>query len=203
MAVILATVTKDARKYWPWFFGSHYGVGTVTTPGTSWNPTFLSFKVGCGGWMDNGAGPVPRVPLDPDLRRADGLQDIDIIVDSTRPASSLDPSVVVKRYPAPMAGKYWFEKYFNPLTDFVYTPPSTLEMRVFLDNGDFNDTGGLAPATQFPEIWELGIFSDHPLYARDPVNSLTAKRLMVAYGTFAKEIKDSSKQILHTVRLVF
>lgn len=199
MATILAVVTEDARKYWPWFLGGYGAPSTTTAPlpgpayGT-WNPQLFSFKVGEGGWIDPGTGAERRTPVN-NLRCVsgplNGLQDIDAIVDPTRAA-------IDQRYTA-TTGWSWFEKAFVS-TDFTYVSPSILEVRCFLDFGDFNlDTPGGNP----PEIWEIGLFSDHPLYARDPVGTVGAKRLMVAYGTIPKEIKDATKQILHTVRIVF
>ena len=137
--------------------------------------------------MNPGTGPTPRAP-DASLR--DGttnIQDLDSIVDASRS---------VKRYPSDSVG--WFEKALV-LSDFLFVSPSTIQVRCFLDFGDFNDDG----AGFSPEVWELGIFSDHPDFTREPVNTPGAKRLMVAYGTFPKEIKDATKQIEHFVRLTF
>jgi len=209
MAIILATITSDARRYWPWFFGRKYAPGTVTDPGTpTWNPSLLSFKVGEGGWYDPGSGATTRVP-DPDLRRVDtSIQDLDAVVDGTR-LSGIRYSVIPATY-----SRAWFEKELTP-SDFTYPDPlidpllapNTVEIRCLLDLPDFNDDGhGNAP-----EIWELGIFSDHPLYARDPIapdpsgssGPTDAKRLMIAYGTFPKEIKYATNQIEHIVKLIF
>lgn len=193
MAIILATVTEDARKYWPQFLGGLFGIGTVTIPATPvWNPLMFSFKVGEGGWIDPGGGPVRRTP-DPTLRMVvappNDVQDLDAIVDPTRP-------LISQRYPATSLAT--FEKALLP-ANLTYIAPSTLQVRCFLDFGDFNDDGYL----NSPEIWEIGIFSDHPLFARVAVGTPGAKRLMVAYGTIPKEIKDATKQIEHFVKIVF
>lgn len=198
MAIILATVTEDARKYWPQFFGGLLSTGTnmLTTdvpPGPPrWDPRLLSFKVGEGGWIDPGPGPVRRTP-DPTLRiiaaPPNDVQDLDAIVDPTRP-------LISQRYPATSIAT--FEKAFIP-ANLTYTAPSTIQARCFLDFGDFNDDGFGNP----PEIWEIGIFSDHPSFARVAIGTPGAKRLMVAYGTVPKEIKDATKQIEHFVRIVF
>jgi hypothetical protein len=188
MALILAAITEDARKYWPRFFGWKHGIGAVTTPPTSWNPLLFSFKVGEGGWYNPGSGSLPRTP-NPALRSetAPFLQDIDAIVDATR-ASPI--------YPADSRG--WFEKALV-ISDLSFTSPSTLEVRCLLDLGDFNDDGN----GNYPEIGELGIFTDHPDYARVSVGTAGANRLMVAYGTFPIEVKNPTTQIGHIVRLTF
>jgi hypothetical protein len=196
MALILATVTNDARKYWPWFFGGQYGVGSTTTPGTpTWNPLLYSFKVGSGGWYNPGTGPIPRIP-NPDLRMLSGpmvgLQDIDALVDATRTVP------VGGFYGTTPGNRAWFEKLLVP-SDFTYTAPNIVEIRCFLDLSEFNDNGAGAP----PSIWELGIFSDHPGYARVPPDGTNHERLMVAYGTFPQEIKNSTNQIEHIVRVLF
>jgi hypothetical protein len=46
-----------------------------------------------------------------------------------------------------------------------------------------------------PEIWEIGLFSDHP--------EVAGAGLLVAYGTFPVEIKDNTKQIVNNVRIVW
>lgn len=200
MAIILATVTEDARKYWPQFFGGLLGIsdnGTVNDPPgpPTWDPRLLSFKVGEGGWVDPGGGPVPRAP-DPTLRvlvaPPNDVQDLDAIVDPTRP-------LISQRYntlPTPTTAT--FEKAFVP-ADLTYPATNTIQARCFLDFGDFNDDG----FGNSPEIWEIAIFSDHPAFARVAIGTPGAKRLMVAYGTVPKEIKDATKQIQHFVRVVF
>ena len=197
MAIILAAVTEDARKYWPQFFGTLLGISNNATanvpPGpVSWDPRLMSFKVGEGGWIDPGGGPVPRPP-DPTLRviaaPPNDVQDLDAIVDPTRP-------LISQRYPATSIAT--FEKALIP-ANFTYLAPSTIQVRCFLDFGDFNDDG----FANSPEIWEIGIFSDHPSFSRAVIGTPGAKRLMVAYGTIPKEIKDATKQIEHFLRVVF
>jgi hypothetical protein len=202
MALILATVTEDARKYWPWFFGGKYGVGASTFPSgtvppSTWNPLLYSFKMGVGGWENPGTGPIPRAP-DPALRMEIGtlLQDIDALVDATRTSPG--------RYGDALGNRAWFEKTLSA-SDFTFTAPNILEIRCVLDLGDFNDTGASSGSPVVPpEIWELGIFSDHPDYARvAPATGVNSPRLMVAYATFPKEIKYPTNQIEHIVKISF
>jgi hypothetical protein len=85
---------------------------------------------------------------------------------------------------APVPAIPTFQKALVP-GDFGHEAPTTLRINCLLDFGEYNDMGGGAS----PEIWELGIF--------DSAN------VMMAYSTFAKEIKDNTKQIVNTVRIVF
>lgn len=181
MAVITAVVTEDARKYWPQLFGLLLGdPSTVTDVGFSWNPAIKTFKVGEGGWVDTGAGRVRRLPTD-NLRRVDNnIQDIDAIVDGTR-------ALVDQRYPA-AADRAFFEKALIT-SDFTFEAPSTLRVRCFLDFAEFNSDG----FGNFPEIWEIGLFSDHP--------TAVGQKLMVAYGTFPLEIKDGASPVENVVRI--
>ena len=81
------------------------------------------------------------------------------------------------------------------LTDVTFIAPSTIEVECLLDFSDFNDDGfGNAP-----EIYEIGIFSDHPVES----GLASDQGLMVAYGTFPVEVKDNTKQILNVVRIIF
>jgi hypothetical protein len=180
MAIIPAKVTVDARKYWPQFFGGLLGVPSTTTlVGTSWNPIIKTFKVGEGGWLN--PGPTRRDPPEDDLRRLDNnIQDIDAIVDPTRPGLS-------QRYAADQ--RAFFEKAVT-LSDMAFESPTTLRVRCLLDFGEFNDDG----FGNDPEIWEIGLFSDHPTVA--------GQKLMVAYGTFPLETKNGSKQLENLVRIV-
>jgi hypothetical protein len=183
MAIIPAKVTEDARKYWPQFFGGLLGnPSTTTLVGISWNPILKTFKVGEGGWIDPGPGRVRRDPPEDNLRRLDNsIQDIDAIVDPTRP-------LINQRYVAVDRGN--FEKALVG-SDFLFETPTTLRIRCFLDFAEFNNDG----FGNDPEIWEIGVFSDHPTVA--------GQKLMVAYGTFPKETKNITKQLENIVRIVF
>lgn len=174
MAIIVGVATEDCRKYWPQMFGG------LTTYGFK---PILNFKVGIGGWVDPGGGKESRTP-DALLRRLDNsLQDLDIIVDSTR---------IVKRYPAwtdPPDIPYFQKTLLS--TDLTFTSPSTLEIACTLDFGDYNSDG-----SGNPEIWEIGIFSGHP-------EVVSPAELMVAYATFPQQTKDVTKQLLNVVKIVF
>lgn len=189
MAVVIATVTDGARQYWPQFFGTLLGISAgVSSPG-NWNPLIRSFKIGRGGWINPGGGPVPRVP-DPTLT------DLDVILDAARP-------LISKRYTSLLGNIYFVEKSLI-LGDFSFETPSTLKIRCVLDFADYNDISGV-PSTPpggpvlpitgtGPDMWELGVFSDHP--------SGTGQ-LMLLYGTFAVETKNSTKQIENDFRVTF
>jgi hypothetical protein len=183
MAVISAKPTVDARKYWPQLFGGLLGVPSVTTVvGVSWNPTIRTFKVGEGGWTDPGGGRIRRNPVEDDLRRIDNnIQDLDAIVDATRPSP-------LQRYP--LADRATFEKTLT-LSDFSFVSPATVQVRCFLDFAEFNDDG----FGNDPEIWEIGLFSDHPV--------ASGEKLMVAYGNFPMEVKNSGKPLENLVRIRF
>jgi hypothetical protein len=188
MAYIPGVVTEDARKYWPQFFGSLLGVpGTPSVPGTpptTYDPRIKFFKVGEGGWVDPGGGREARTP-DATLRRLSAplIQDVDAAVDLTRG---------VQRYAADE--RYTFAKTLT-VSDFAFVAPTILEVSCLLDFGEANDDGyGSAP-----EFWEIALFADHPEESGLAVD----QGLMVAYGTFPVEIKNSTKQILNVVRLVF
>lgn len=161
--VITAVVTEDALLYWPQMLANLATFETV-----------LTFKIGEGGWIDQGAGREPRTP-DPALRRLDNdIQDLDAIVDSTRiPAD--------QRYASDE--RFTFEKTLTA-SDLTFVPPSSLRCRCFLDLAEANDDG----FGNDPEFYEIGIFTDHPDFPG-------TESLMIAYGTFAQEIKDSSRQI--------
>jgi hypothetical protein len=195
MATIVAVVTDDARKYWPQFFGQLLGPpGTPTVPGsppTAYDPRIKFFKVGEGGWVDPGGGRERRTP-DASLRKlsTDGtppvyLQDLDAVVDATRAPAS-------QRYAS--TERATFKKDLS-ISDFSFISPTTIEIDCLLDFSDFNDDG----YGNSPEIWEIGIFADFP-----EASGLSADQgLMIAYGTFPKEEKDASKQILNVVRIIF
>ena len=195
MAVVVATVTEDARIYWPQFLGGIFGTpGTPTVPGsppTVWDPRFKFFKVGEGGWVNPGTGRVRRTPddslrlLTPVGSPSTYIQDLDAVVDPTR-------AVVDQRYAADERATF---KKDLTISDISYPTAYTVEVDCLLDLGDFNDDG----YGNSPEIWEIGLFCDHPVAG----SLATDQGLMVAYGTFPLEVKDSSKQILNVVRIVF
>lgn len=182
MAILVAVVTQDAKKYWPQFFGGLLGnPSTSTVVGVSWNPIITSFKIGEGGWIDLGSGRVRRDPVD-DLRRIDNnIQDIDAIVDATRPGG-------LQRYP--VADRATFSKNLT-LGDFSFEGTSTLRVRCFLDFAEFNNDGFGNP----PEIWEIGLFSAHPV--------VSGQKLMVAYVTVPKQIKNVTEPLENVVRIKF
>ena len=183
MAIIPGVVTDDARLYWPQILGGIFSPNVVTTVGSSeWDPRIKTFKVGEGGWIDPGSGAVPRTP-DPGLRRLSAplIQDIDAIVDPTR-------AVMDQRYPADSLGT--FEKALI-VADFTFEAPTTIRVRCLLDFAEFNDDG----LGNDPEMFEIGIFTDHPVEA--------GEKLMIAYATFPKQLKDVTKQIENVVRIVF
>ena len=217
MANILATVTADARKYWPQFFGTLLGICNdpvnFYTSANHWNPLIKYFRVGEGGWI--GSNTVPRVPQ-PDLRRLQSvtgydssqyfLQDLDCVIDRQR-------ALIDQRYPQAQRG--WFEKVLDPVNDLKWDPlsPTGIQVRCLLDFTEFNDNHSSGSPTS-PNVCELALYSDHPKVAcgsNAAVNNTIAtydtlfpdNRLMIAYGTFPVEVKDSSKQIEHLVQIVF
>jgi hypothetical protein len=188
MAIIPAVITDDARKYYSQFIGAIFGAPATTTipgnPPTDWDPRIKFFKVGEGGWVDPGSGAERRTP-DASLRRLSSplIQDLDAAVDPTRVLAS-------QRYLANERGT--FKKNLT-FTDIQFIAPSTIEIECLLDFSEFNNDG----FGNSPEIWEIGIFADHPVES-----GLAADQgLMVAYGTFPIEIKNNTKQILNIVRL--
>jgi hypothetical protein len=156
-----------------------------------YDPRIKFFKVGEGGWVDPGSGRERRTP-DASLRKltTDGtpaayLQDLDAVVDATR-------APIDQRYAS--TERATFKKDLSS-SDFAFISPSIIEIDCLLDFSDFNDDG----YGNDPEIWEIGIFADFP-----EAGGLSADQgLMVAYGTFPKEVKDNTKQILNVVRLIW
>jgi len=210
--VIPGVPTEDARKYFPQFFGGLRGVpasSTIVTPGPTtvqWDPRIKYFKVGEGGWIDPGAGKIPRTP-DPALRRLAPdplIQDLDAIVDINRGAP---------RYPGnPLLATYSrgiFMKALAP-ADLTYEAPTTLRIRCLLDFADFNED--YPGSGRSPEIWEIGVYCDHPEIVTpappavpgpgDPTNAMK-QLLLVGYGTFPMQVKNGGIQIENIVRLVF
>jgi hypothetical protein len=183
MAIVAAVVTEDARKYWPQLIGGLLGVpGTPTSVGVTYDHRITHFVVGEGGWVDPGGGAVPRTP-DPTLRRLSAplIQDLDALVDPTRAA--LDQRYLTD-------SRATFSKALAP-GDISFTGTSTLRVECLLDFADFNDDG----FTNDPEIYEIGIFVDHPVEA--------GESLMIAYGTFPLQIKDNATQLLNVVNITF
>ena len=170
MATIAAQITEDARRYLPQMWGGLLPMKTLNY-----------FKVGEGGWIDIGAGHQQRTPV-ADLRRVDNsLQDIDAIVDATRIAAD-------QRYAT--TERATFTKAIA-LSDMSFVSPSKLEVRCLLTETEFNDDG----YGNSPEIWEIGLFSDHPVFA--------GQLLLVAYGTLTTgQVKTSSSPLMNIVRIV-
>lgn len=189
MAVIPAEITDDARKYLCQFLGGIYGVPGVPTvqgdPPTVWDPRIKFFKVGEGGWVDPGSGAVRRTP-DSSIRRLSSplIQDLDSVVDSTRALAN-------QRYTTQTRNTF---KKDLTVSDIQFIAPSTIEIECLLDFTEFNDDG----FGNSPEIWEIGIFCDHPVES----GLASDEGLMLAYGTFPMELKTSVKQILNIVRIV-
>ncbi len=189
MAVVVGVVTDLARSFYPQFLGRILGISAGTTTAGNWNPFIRSFKIGRGGWIDPGGGPVPRTP-DPTLT------DLDVIVDQGRSGPS-------KRYSS-LAGNIYFMEKTLLNTDFSYVSPTTLLIRCTLDFGEFNDIAGvpsnppggptLSPSGTSPDLYEIGVFCDHP--------SGTGE-LMVLYGTFLAETKNGTKQVENDFRFSF
>lgn len=184
MAVIVGVATEDARAYFPQFFGRLLGISdgatVVATP--AWNPLIRFFRIGEGGWVDPGGGAVPRTP-DPTLRRESAplIQDIDAIVDPTRP-------LIDQRYPADSL--FYFDKNLDD-GDFSFTAPSTLEVTCLLDFGEANDDG----FGNDPEFYEIALFCDHPVEA--------GEYLMITYATMPKQIKNSGVQLMNVIKITF
>lgn len=189
MAVVVATVTNKARQYWPQFFGGLTG---------AWAPQCVYFKIGRGGWINPGSGPVPRVP-DPTL------EDLDVIQNG--------PSGTATRY-AGIAGNIWYFQKSLISPNFSFTAPSQLQIRCILDFGDYNDISGvpsnppggstLAPSGTNPQLWELGIFSAPPPgYTSPTVAAGSSNLLMVVYGTFNLETKTSLIQLENDCQISF
>ncbi len=189
MATVIATVTNKARAFWPQY------LGTLATP---WNPQFVYFKIGRGGWINPGSGPVPRVP-DPTL------EDLDIIQNG--------PSGTATRYAGTAGNIYFFQKALIT-GNFSFLSPTTVNIRCILDFGDFNDIQGvpssppggptLSPSGTNPQLWELGVFSAPPPGYTSPTVAFGSQNLlMVVYGTFNLETKTSGIQLENDVQLTF
>lgn len=88
--------------------------------------------------------------------------------------TKLDADENPSRYPADSRATY--AKLLVIPGDMTFVTPSTLEVACSLLALEFTDDGFF----NAPEIWEIGLFSDKP----------GGGRMMVAYGTFPKEIKN-------------
>lgn len=175
MASRVATMTTDVTIYLNQALGGLQNFNVIDL-----------FKVGEGGWIDPGTGAVPRTP-DPDLRNPVSLvQDIDSVVDPSRVAAQ-------QRYAADQRAN--FSKSLV-LSDFTVEAPGILRVRCFLDFGEFNDDG----FGSSPEIWEVGLFSDHP---QAGISLPGGTKLMVGYATIPKFTKNAGVQFDRDIRLIF
>jgi len=164
--VIRAVWTVDARKYLPRL---HAVGGLGGTP-----QEIDEFRIGGGGFIDPGSGPVPRVP-DSNLRLISDpdQQELDKNVDPERPLGE-------QRY----VGLTLDEASKTLLAaDFAAQDPSSIRVRIFLDFLEGNG-GGTA------NYWEIGLFMPHP----DDTLRGAGKTLMVAYGTMPQVTKTAADQ---------
>lgn len=216
MAVIHAVITEDALRYWSQALAGSYlanaarisdvdgSLISVTVPPPIPFKTITHFVIGEGGWIDGPLGRVPRVP-DPALRRfvTPFDQTLDAIVDIDRPTA--------QRYlPVPPATsqiednqRFTYSKPFV-LGDITRVGDGTIECKCYLD---FADTGGTPSipgtsvnndgstiASSSPEFYEIGIFTDHPTQSGS---------LMIAYGTFPRQIKTVGTALNNFVLISF
>jgi hypothetical protein len=163
MALIPAVITNGWRSK----LAQMFPIGSATLVSAS---AAATFKVGMGGWIDPGSGPVPRTP-DP------SFTDLDIVLDAAR-------LPINRRYPFPGPGISSFSKSLI-VTDFVFEPPNIMRINTLLDFIDWNDDG----SGSSPQFWEIGIYD--------------GTGLLMAYGTFPKEIKTNIKQLENVVRISF
>lgn len=82
------------------------------------------------------------------------------------------------------AANYRFEKNFSQ-ADVVFLSPSTIQFRCRLVATEANDDG----AGNFPGFFEIGVFDTNGV--------------MVAYGTFDEQTKNSAKILTNYVQVVF
>lgn len=104
------------------------------------------------------------------------LTDLDIIVNPSRYAGSL-----------PVGATGWFQKTLTGAA-FAFEAPTTLVITCLLDFGDYN-ADPISNPTAYPNIWEIGAYDQNGV--------------MVAYGTFAAQTKNSSKQLENVIRITF
>jgi len=186
MATVVGKVTQDFRSYFLDHVGNIYeSADTTNTATQKWHFGVTYFRYGEGGWIDPGSGRVQRTPVDDDIRRASAplIQDLDAAVDSTR-------ALIDQRYPSDSRAV----SSYMPLTsgDITKVSARVLEITCTLDLGDFNDDG----LGNNPEIWELGIYMDHP--------TQSGQKLLVFYGTLSdKQTKTSAAQLSNTMRITF
>ncbi len=182
MAFLLAKITDDARIYLPRLLGGiPYVPGTPTVLGSStWDPRIKFFRVGEGGWQLSGISKVQRLPVS-NLRRFDNsVQDIDARVDTTRLAAGQP-----ERYEGnPLNAAYSRGNFQKALTsgDFSFVAPSRLNIRCRLEAAEFNEDS--AGSGRSPEIWEVGVFGDHPTVA--------GEALLWAYGTLTEAVPKTA-----------
>ena len=178
--VIRAVWTVDARKYLPRL----HAVGGVGTT----HQVIDLFKMGGGGFVDPGGGPIPRDPED-NLRLVSDpyQQDLDMIVDPERPLGQQRYTGLSLDLTTPLEGAL-------AAPDFAAQDPSSLRVKVFLDFAEGNG-GGTA------EYWEIGLFmTQHP---DDTIRTGPGSSLMVAYGTMPKVTKTAASQYEAFVLLTY
>lgn len=184
MAVIVGKVTEDFRKYMLRLIAKTNEASDTTNTGTAkWNFGITHFKYGEGGWIDPGSGRVRRNPVEDDIRYQSGvlIQDLDAEVDATRP-------LIDQRYPAD--SRAVFQKALTS-GDITHLTDRILAITCTLDTSEFNDDG----SGNDPEIWELGVFMDHP--------TESGEKLLAFYGTFDKQTKTSAISLSNTMKITF
>ena len=102
-----------------------------------------------------------------------------------------------------VSGTYWYRKTFQA-SNILYISPGIMQLQCFLDLGEANgnvvnepDTGVMVDGPKnsawlsgaAPEFFEIGIF--------DPQD------VLVAYGTFPREVKLDTKTLNHLVSINF
>lgn len=169
-----AIMMVDASIAWASLIAGTTGftVPDDAPPTVGWNPKITHFKIGEGGWINNGTGAEPRTPVST-LRRTAGdtsalfdgdyVQDLDAIVDGDRPLNE-------QRYAANR--RFTFEKALTA-PDITHPSPGVSRFNCVLTAPEANDNGsGLSP-----QFWEIGLYCEHP----DP---LITDKLLIAYATF-------------------
>jgi hypothetical protein len=90
------------------------------------------FKIGEGGWIDEGAGKVPREPL----------------------VTQTDLDCIEHPENYPEDSRYFYQKDFRS-EDLSFEQPITALIRCFLDFDEANNANG-----SLPSFWELGVFDE-------------------------------------------